>query len=307
MSLRFARPALLGLLLFALSGCSIRKFAINKLCDALSQTGSNFAGDDDPDLIKEAAPFSLKLIESLLAESPNHAGLLLAASSGFTQFAYAFVEQDADEMEARDLTAATALRARARRLYLRARNYGLRGLETKHPGLTTAIRSDPKQAVKLATKKDVPNLYWTAASWAAAISLSKDHPELVADLPIVEAMIDRALELDETFGQGAIHTFLITYEMSRPSAAGDAVARSRKHFDRAWQLCGGKEAAPLVALAEAVTVQKQEVKEFESLLSRALAIDADAHPPSRLINLVMQRRARWLLSRKDELFLMPNP
>jgi predicted anti-sigma-YlaC factor YlaD len=69
-------------------------------------------------------------------------------------------------------------------------------------------------------------------------------------------------------------------------------------------LSGGREAAPLLAMAESVAVQKQDVKEFDSLLQQALAINPDAHPETRLVNLVMQRRARWLLSRKADLFLM---
>ena len=46
-----------------------------------------------------ALPFSLKLIESALAENPKHEGLLLAATHGFAQYAYAFVQMDADEIE----------------------------------------------------------------------------------------------------------------------------------------------------------------------------------------------------------------
>src|SRR5215210_6434122 len=91
------------------SGCSVRQYALHKLGDALAQSGTTFASDDDPELIKDAAPFSLKLIESLLAETPRHAGLLLAASSGFTQYAYGFVQEEADEMEQRDLAVASAL------------------------------------------------------------------------------------------------------------------------------------------------------------------------------------------------------
>jgi len=71
-------------------------------------------------------------------------------------------------------------------------------------------------------------------------------------------------------------------------------------------LSEGKNAAPLVALAETVAVKQQDVKEFESLLNRALAINPDANPETRLLNLVMQRRARWLLSRKAELFLIED-
>ena len=285
------------------SGCSMKKIAINKLGNVLANSGSTFASDDDPELIQAAVPFSLKLIESLLAESPRHRGLLLAASSGFTPYAYAFPQQEADEMEDRDLAKATALRTRARRLYLRARDYGLRGLEVKHTGFVDALRRDAKAAVRTATKADVPLLYWTGVSWGAAISLSKDNPDLVADQPIVEALIDRALELDEKFDSGAIHSFLITYEASRPGVEGDFAMRSRKHFDRAMELSGGYLAGPLVSMAEAVSVQKQDRKEFQSLLERAVAIDVNARPELRLANLVMQRRARWLLARVDELFL----
>jgi predicted anti-sigma-YlaC factor YlaD len=285
------------------AGCSVRRYAINKLGDALADTGSTFASDDDPELIRGALPFSLKLIESLLAESPRHQGLLLAAASGFTQYSYAFVQQEADEVEARDVGEAERLRTRARRLYLRARNYGVRGLETRHREFGPALRQSPKQVVNQTSMEEVPLLYWTAASWAAAIALSKDDPELVADLPLVEALVDRALELDENYDSGTIHGFLITYETARRGGKGDPSERSRRHFDRAVALSSGQLASPFVALAEAVSIGKQDRKEFESLLTRALAIQVDDKPGWRLANLVMQRRARWLLSRADELFL----
>src|SRR5512133_3638523 len=167
-------------------GCSIRRMAVNKVGDALSGSGTTFASDDDPELVKAAVPFSLKLMESLLSESPRHKGLLLATASGFTGYTYAFVQQDADEAEDKDFNAAAALKARARRLYLRARDYGLRGLEREHPGLNKTLAENPSAAAGIATRKDVPLLYWTAVSWAAAISVSKDSPDLIADVPKVE-------------------------------------------------------------------------------------------------------------------------
>ncbi len=286
-----------------LPACSVKRIAVNKLGNALASGGTTFTSDEDPELVRDALPFSLKLIESLLAESPRHRGLLLAAASGFTPYAYAFVQEDADEIQDRDLERATALRIRARRLYLRARDYGVRGLEVTHPTFGSELRKDPRAAVQMATPKDVPFLYWTAASWGAAISLSKDNPDLVADQGIVEALIDRALALDEKFAEGAIHSFLIAYEGSRNGAEGDFAVRSRKHFDRALQLSGGNLAGPLVSLAENVSLEKQNRAEFESLLKRALAIDVNVKPDDRLANLVMQRRARWLLQRTGELFL----
>ena len=298
-----ARWSWLPLLLVLLNGCSIKKMAINKLGDALSGSGTGFASDDDPELVKAAVPFSLKLIESLLAESPQHKGMLLAACSGFTQYSFAFVNQDADELEDTDIAAATRMRVRAKRLYLRARGYGLRGLEVKHPGFEQALRKNPKAAVKSATVSDVPLLYWTAAAWGSAISVSKDDPALVSDQIIVESLIDRALELDEDFDHGAIHGVLISYEMARQGVQGDPALRSKKHFDRAMELSGGKLASPLVSFAEAVSVQNQNRAEFQALLEKALAINPDAVPESRLQNLVAQRRARWLLGRVDDLFI----
>jgi predicted anti-sigma-YlaC factor YlaD len=286
------------------SGCSIKKFAVNKLGDALAgSTGSAFTSDDDPELIRGALPFSLKLIESLLAESPRHTGLLLAASSGFTQYSYAYVHQDADETEDRDLAAANALHARARRLYLRARDYGLRGLEVHHRNFGTALRQNPKTAVRVVTPNDVPLMYWTAASWGAAISLSKDNPDLVADFPIVEALLDRAVQLDEEFDGGALHVFLISLEMARAGGEGDPAMRAEKHFERALALGGQNQVGPLIAYAEAVCVKKQDKAQFRSLLNRALAVNPDATPKSRLLTLVLQRRARWLLTQEEELFV----
>jgi predicted anti-sigma-YlaC factor YlaD len=291
------------LLSLAMSGCSIKKIAVKKIGDALAQSGTTFASDEDPELIKGALPFSLKLMESLLAESPKHRGLLFAASSGFTQYGYAFISEEADETEPQDFARATEMRLRARKLFLRARDYGLRGLETKHPGVSAALNKDPQVALKKTKRSDVPLLYWTAASWGLAITLSKNEPGLIVDQPIVEALIDRALALDESFDQGAIHSFLISYEPARQGAEGDPYERARKHFDRAMELSGGFQAGPLVALAESVSVAKQDRKEFQSLLNRALAVDVNAKPEFRLANTIMQRRARWLLSRIDDLIL----
>jgi predicted anti-sigma-YlaC factor YlaD len=296
---------LIAMLSVVIPGCSIKKIAINKLGDALAESGTTYASDNDPELIKGALPFSLKLIESILAESPRHRGLLLAASSGFTQYAYAFVKQEADEMEQQDFERANAMWLRARNLFLRARDYGLRGLETRYPNFKAALNDDPLQAVRKVGRKDVPLLYWTAASWGMAITLSKNEPDLIVDQLTVEALIDRALELDEAFDMGAIHSFLITYEPVRQGGEGDPLERAREHFNRAMELSGGFQAGPLVSMAESVCVAEQNRKEFESLLGKALEVDVNKKIEYRLYNLIMQRRARWLLSRVDELFLGP--
>jgi predicted anti-sigma-YlaC factor YlaD len=288
------------------TGCSIKRIAVNHLGYALADSGAVFSSDNDPILVKDAAPFSLKLMESLLAENPLHPGLLLGAARGFTQYSYAFVHQEADRWRNEDLEKSDIYTRRARLMYLRARDYGLRGLDVASPGFSGALRTNPREAVFGFKKVDVPLLYWTAAAWAGAISLSKNDPVLIADQPFVEALIDRALELDEAFDRGAIHTFLISYEMARQGAPDDGIRRARLHFERARELAGD-QAAPLVSYAEAVCVQQQNRAEFQSLLEQALAIDPDKHPDNRLVNIILQERARWLLSRIDELFLPAAP
>ena len=307
---RFLRGVVLALLLGLVAGntgCSVKRLAINQLGDALSNGGGSFATDDDPDLIRAAAPFSLKLMESLLVESPQHRELLQALASGFTQYAYAFAALPADELEEKDLAAANAGHARAKRLYLRARNYGLRGLAVKHPDFEKLLRASPSAAVRVTTKADVHLLYWTAVSWAAGISLSKDNPDAIADLPLAAALMDRALALDSGFDHGAIHSFLITFELARPGAGPDAVAKARQHFARAVELSGGNQAGPYVSLAESVALQQQNAVEFKALLDQALAVKVDARPEWRLVNTLMQRRAAWLLGRIDDLILPALP
>jgi len=284
-----------------LTSCSIKRYAINQLGNAVAGTGSTFAADDDPELVRAAVPFSLKLVESVLADSPRHEGLLLAAARGFTQYSYAFVQEDADELEDTDKVASTAMRVRAAKLYLRARNYGLRGLEVKHPNFPERLKANPREAVKELKKSEAPLMYWTAISWGAALSASHDFA-MLPEIPRFEALIDRVIDLDEAFDEGTVHTFLITYEMSRLNAKPDRIALAKEHYDRAIALGGGHQAGPLVAYAENVLVAQKNKAEFQSMLRQALRIDVNKSPENRQLNLAEQRRARWLLSRTDKLF-----
>ena len=302
LSLKLSSVLLFCVLALSLGGCSVRQLAVDRLSDAIAQSGTAFAGDDDPELVRAAVPFSLKLMDSLLAESPSHKGLLLAAAKGFTQYTYAFVQQEADEIEDRDLARALVLRSRARKLYTRARDYGLRGLGAGRPGFAHDFATTARPALATIPAQEAGLLYWTAASWAALIALSKDSPAVLGEIPFVEALIDRALELDETYDNGAIHTFLIAYEMVRQGKPGDPAVRARTHFHRAQELAAGTDISPIVALAESVCVPTQQRAEFAALLDQALAFDPNRAMGNRLANIVMQRRARQLLARIDELF-----
>jgi hypothetical protein len=74
----------------------------------------------------------------------------------------------------------------------------MRGMEAKYPGFGAALDNDAVTALKRVRKADVPMLYWTAASLGLAISTSKGSPEMIAQLPLVEMMVNRIVELDES-------------------------------------------------------------------------------------------------------------
>jgi predicted anti-sigma-YlaC factor YlaD len=295
--LAIAAPLLLG-------GCA--SIASRMVADAVSETGTTYARDDDPELVAAAVPFGLKTMEGLLESQPEHQGLLLALTAGFTQYGYAFVQQEADAAELKGRNAESrAARERARKLYLRARDYGLRALDLRHPGLADRLRElkDLPKALSVARKPDVPLLYWTAAAWALAISNGKDRMDLVASLPAPGAMMTRALELDESWDDGAIHEFFVAYDAARSAASGGGVARASEHYRRALELSQGKKLGVKVNFAESVSVQAQDRAEFGRLLREVLASDAEAEPRWRLANTIAQRRARLLLEHAEDLFL----
>jgi predicted anti-sigma-YlaC factor YlaD len=293
-----------------LSGCSIRTYALRGAADALSGPGGNYATDDDPELIRSAAPFGLKTMEQLAEALPDHRPIRLAMASGFAQYAYAFVNEEADRAADKSMDRAKVLWLRARRLYLRARDYALRGLEIAHPGTIAALKGSDhgawKSALDKMTEGDVPYLYWAAASWALAISTAKDDPNLIGDLPVTDAIMSRALALKEDYEEGAIHEFYVSFDAARPAEQGGGPERARQHLERALTLSKGHKLGSQVAFAESVYVQQQKKAEFAAALKKVLETDIYVDDPAwkkeRLANIVAQERARWLLSKQQELF-----
>lgn len=283
-------------------GCALKTMAMNSVADSLARNGDTFAADDDPELIRSAVPFSLKLVESLLVELPRHHGLLLTACSGFTQYGYAFVESDAEFIKDSDYRAFRRLQDRSRNMYLRARGYCLRSLELKYPGIGVNLAAGRPDAANRVTKADVALLYWTGAAWGKAVAISLDRPGLISGLPAVRVLIDRALALDESFNRGALHDVMIAIE-SAPDAMGGSPARAREHFERSIALAGGRSAGPYVTFARSVLLPAQEREAFVQMLAQALEIDVNGDPALRLANILAQEQARFLLDHVDDLFL----
>ena len=296
----------LALVLVLTTGCgALRRTAIRDVARVLSSpSGPNvFAEDNDPELVRDALPFVLKGYEALLAAEPRNLNLCLTTAEAFVKYANLFVHEEAQRVERLDFERARHLRQRAAKLYVRGRDYALECLAFHHPDFDKRLRQDPRHFLHAFSSKDVPLLFWAAAGWAGAISTDVDNMSLVADLPIAEAMMRRALELDEDFEDGVIHEFFITYEGGRSEAMGGSAERALEHFDRIVKLTRGQKASPYVSLAASVAVRRQDYTMFKDLLNKALAIDVDRTPEWRLANILAQEKARWLLDRSEELFL----
>ena len=288
-----------------LSGC--KSVALKFAADAAAGTGDNYAKDDDPELVRAAVPFGLKTMEGVLDEKPRHEGLLTALTSGFTQFSYAFVQTDADiaDLDGK-LEESRAGRERARRLYVRGREYGLRGLDVRRDQLGASLRAGGDEAMGAlarAQKGDVKLLYWTASAWVLSIAANKADMAAIAELPTPIAMMERALALDEGWNDGSIHEFFVAYDATRSAAEGGGPDRAKAHLDRALALSMNKKLGPRVSWAEGVLVQRQDRDEFVRVLQEVLRADPGEVPRFRLGNLIAQKRAKALLAHVDDLFL----
>jgi predicted anti-sigma-YlaC factor YlaD len=281
-------------LAFLLGGCSPRHLIIQGIGNELASQGD--AAEDDLTLAREASAFYLKLSESLLRETPGNLKLAQAVSGGFTQYAFAFVGFEAERIESKDAKAAQALNQRAKRLYLRANRHAMAALEASSPGFAAALARPEARQWPVLSETQVGVAYWAAASWGAAIALSKDNPDTVADLPLAYRLAGLAWKASPHYGEGALASLMGTFESSIP---GGSMQQAAVYFDVAIQAAAGKNAGAFVAKAEGLAQPAGDRKAFEALLQQAL--DASEARPT-VANAAMRERALWLLGSADDLF-----
>ena len=286
------------------TGCS--NILVGIAGNALSgSNGSFFGAQEDPELVREALPFGLIAIEALVAAEPEDEDLLLAAASSFTQYAYAFVQQRAQMLEEKDPELSRRELARAKKLFKRARDYGMRAIEAEYDKefRKKLESSDLKSAFEeLDEKEAVPYLYWTAAPWAMLVTMSLDDLSVLGDLDKIEAMMRHAMTLEPDWEKGTLHEFFVSFE-SRGELIGGSTAKAREHYEKALELTGGTKMGPHVTWAESVAVPQQDRATFNSLIEHVLSFDLDTAPEYRLVNTIAQERAQWLKSRADDLFV----
>jgi len=283
-------------LLFALcSSCSINTLVADALTGKMG--GTVFTGDPDPQLVGDAIPFAIKMFEALLASTPNHQGLRLTTGSLFVMYANAFVQGPADMLPNENWQQKEDALTRAKQFYLRGQKILYGALDLKYKGFSAAGADEQafRALLNKCKKEDVGLLYWTVAGGLAAYSLDLLDFELNAKIPEWSMMIKRAYELDPDFGGATLDEFLLLFYASLPEIMGGDKERAKDHFKKALEKTDGKSTSAYISYATSICVSAQDYEAYKDNLEKALAIDPDADVSTRLVTIINQRKARWLL------------
>lgn len=256
----------------------------------LEDVGRASAKQTDLTLVKEGTPAYLMLLDGLIEAYPKDKRLLLAGAEAYCSYAGLFPEGDNPE--------------ETRRLYLRGKELALRAMP-RHQEFLSALTGpyDVLEAyVGNFSRKDVPPLFWFASCWAGWISVTTESVQALADLPRVILLMERVIELDETYDYGGAHLFMGIYLSAKPKAYGGKPDEARKHFERAIEISKGEFLMAYVYYAENYAMKTFQRDLFVSLLQEVLEAPADRVPELILINTSAKKKAKEQLSHVEEYF-----
>jgi hypothetical protein len=276
------RLACLGAVALAAAGCS--SFIGGKAADTLAAAILN---QDDPALVESGVPAYLLLLDGLISESPDNVALLSAGAQLFALYGSRFAPPE-----------------RAVTLTAKARRYGERAICLAHEPACSWAGADYDILVaqlQAVGAKDLDALYSHAVSWLSHLDATSEDWTAVAELPWVQAVLERALALDETYENGAVHGYLGILNSLRPPALGGKPEVARDHFERAIALSGGRDLSIKVEYARryARLVFDQEL--HDRLLTEVLGAPVDA-PRMTLFNVLARQEAQSLLASSREYF-----
>jgi len=274
-----------------LSGCSIQKIAVKSTTGLLVNGLAAINEESDLILAEQAIASNLKLLEALIKSDPGNSKLLLMAAVGYTGYALGFVEDESPK--------------RASVFYLRAKNYAMAVVEknTTFKGIFNQGIGQLQNALTTSKKSDVPGLFWLANSWGSYINLNKTDVNSLADLPKIEIIMQRVLELDETFYFGGPHLFLGSILASKPAIFGGNPKKAKEHFEACLRINENKFLMTKYLFAKTYAVQAQERELFKKLLTEVLEASGNILPEQCLANEIAKRKAKALLAQEDDLFL----
>jgi len=291
-------PVMALLALILISGCvPLKSTRVAAVALTMEDVAKGALKQSDPALVREGSPAYLMLLDGLLEAYPDNQRLHLAACQTYASYA-ATLPDDAESQ------------ARARLLYLKARDHGFRALSDDDGSSIRNAAAGDVESFKVFLshygQEDVPALFWTAAAWGGWIGASTGKPEAVADLPALEAAITRSLELDEAFHYGGPHLLMAVYLCSKPPVSERQLAQAQTHFQRAFELGGDQILAARVMYAENYARGMKDRRLFESTLQGVIDAPEGQVPDLTLSNAMAREEARSLLERTEEFFDGPS-
>jgi hypothetical protein len=292
------------LLTLGLASCDTSRFGVDRSADVLRRAAPAFHAEPDIAFAREAAAANVKLLEGLVLVSPRNRSLLAQVAEGLCGYAYLFVEDDLEALPPADEARAPHA-ARAGLFYLRCRDYAVRHLEVKHPGFGEAAAgalAALEAALRRAEPDDVPGLFWLGLSMAANVNVNREDVAAIADIPRIEAIMQRVVELDERYYHAGARMALGGIFGSRPRLIGGDPERGRREIERAITLTGGTFLMHKVILARVYAVAMGNRELFERVLREVVATPGTVMPSERLANEIARRRASRYLALAEELF-----
>lgn len=297
-----------ALLVWVLSGCSLQEITVNQTADVLWKGRTALESEPDAQFAREAMPASLKTLETFLESAPENRKLLRMLAKGYFSYSFAFLEEDIMRMRAAGASGEEIdqVMSRAVTHYLKSHRYGLRLLDDEkfEKAATDLNLKKVKAQLGDMDEEDVPGLFWTAYGWGSAANLAQSNTDMVAALPIVDAIMKRVVELDADFFYSGAPLFFGVYYGSRPPMFGGNPDLAKKYFEQAMKQDGEKNLMipALYARFYATAPGVQDRELFERLLNEVLEADAEKYPKLRLNNEVAKRRAEFWMENVDELF-----
>jgi tetratricopeptide (TPR) repeat protein len=252
-----------------------------------------FMQQQDVDLAEQGTPTFLLFLDGLILHSPKDKTLLLSGAKAYSSYTAAFVGDKYPE--------------RNKILAEKAREYAFRAFSLHNRKFAKAKEKPYSEFITYLPsfgEKDVPYLFSVASCWAGWIQANSESWDAVADLPKVQSLLERTIELDENFYYGVSHTYMGVLLTIRPPSLGGKPDEARKHFERALELGQGRFLPTYVLYAKHYAKLVYEEKLFYDLLDRVLDAPGDEVPELILINRLARRQAGDLINdaRKEEYF-----
>ena len=287
------RHSLLLVLLLGGTGC-LDRIIIDGTLQSTRQAAKTFDTLSDLEVAKEGAGSSLVQIEGMWTLAQDSEDALFLLTQSWTGYASAFIEDSWEQAVDREDEDGEVLQARrAKSAYDRAVKYGTLLLEQKKPGFAAAQKNSATMKAYLAgfEKKDAENLLWVGLAWLSRGGVAADQPEVVADLFVGVAMLERSVELDETLAYATGLAALGAYHARAPDAE---LPQAKVLFERALALTNRKALTVQLMYAQNYACQTHDAKLYRDLLNEVVSA-GDVLPEQRLENEVARRKgARYL-------------